>query len=377
MNISIIGTSQKKHEHRLPLHPGHFARIAPEIRPHLFFEHDYGAPFGVTDAEIASLFGGVMPREKLLGESDLVILAKPADADAAALKRGAILWGWIHCVQNPSITQIAIDHQLTYLTWERMNTWDSEGKYISHYFAENNQIAGYAGVLHALTLRGMEGNYGPRKKIVLINTGQVSTGAMRALRVLGFDDIHVVSQNPGKNPAFEGAEFYQLSHSDSGALQVQHGKSTFALIELLADADVIVNGILQNPLQPLMFVQAGEENRLKRGSLIVDISCDAGMGFPFAAATSFDEPIVQHGDIYYYAVDHTPSLLWQSATWAISKVLLPFLETAVAGMDAISQNGVLRRAMEIQHGKIINTDILAFQKRAADYPHLMEGNQER
>ena len=33
------------------------------------------------------------------------------------------------------------------------------------------------------------------------------------------------------------------------------------------------------------------------------------------------------GHVDYYAVDHSPSYLWNSATWEISEALLPFLET--------------------------------------------------
>src|SRR5690606_18748215 len=124
MNIAIIGTSRKAHERRLPLHPAHFEHIAPQVRQQLFFESGYGAPFGISDRAIANLFGGVASRAELLANSEMVLLSKPLDEDAAVLRSGATLWGWIHCVQNPNITQIAIDRQLTFLTWERMNVWD-------------------------------------------------------------------------------------------------------------------------------------------------------------------------------------------------------------------------------------------------------------
>ena len=39
-------------------------------------------------------------------------------------------------------------------------------------------------------------------------------------------------------------------------------------------------------------------------------------------------------DVHYYAVDHSPSYLWNSATWEISEALLPFLRTVLAGPAA-------------------------------------------
>jgi alanine dehydrogenase len=95
------------------------------------------------------------------------------------------------------------------------------------------------------------------------------------------------------------------------------------------------------------------------------------MGFEWATMTSFDDPIFEVGDhIRYYAVDHTPSHLWNSATWEISEALLPFLRTVMAGSDAWDADDTIRRAIEIRNGRIQNPAILSFQGRASTYPHL-------
>ena len=99
------------------------------------------------------------------------------------------------------------------------------------------------------------------------------------------------------------------------------------LREALGEADVIVNGILQDTGTPLMFLEKGEERFLKKNCLVVDVSCDLGMGFPFARPTSFDDPVFDIGECVYYAVDHSPSWLWRSASWEISRVVVPFIET--------------------------------------------------
>ena len=109
---------------------------------------------------------------------------------------------------------------------------------------------------------------------------------------------------------------------------------------------------------------------LAPGTLVVDVSCDAGMGFSWARPTSFDEPMFEVGDgVRYYAVDHTPSYLWDSASWEISEALLPFVPAVVEGPQAWAADPTLSRAVEIQEGVVRNPDILAFQHRAADYPH--------
>ena len=94
------------------------------------------------------------------------------------------------------------------------------------------------------------------------------------------------------------------------------------------------------------------------------------MGFSWARPTTFAEPMFEVGDhIDYYAVDHSPSYLWNSSTWEISAALLPFLETVLGGPEAWDDNETIRRAIEIRGGHIVNPSILEFQDRESTYPH--------
>ena len=74
-------------------------------------------------------------------------------------------------------------------------------------------------------------------------------------------------------------------------------------------------------------------------------------------------------NVLYYAVDHSPSYLWNSATWENSEAILPFLPAVMGGGDAWDANPTIGRAIEIRDGVIQNPAILSFQNRAADYPH--------
>ena len=119
-----------------------------------------------------------------------------------------------------------------------------------------------------------------------------------------------------------------------------------------------------------MFVTAGELGEFAPGTLFVDVSCDEGMGFEWARPTSFTDPILDVAPgVRYYAVDHSPSYLWASATWEVSEALIAFLPAVMAGPDAWSANLTVQRAIEIRDGVIQNPRILSFQHRSADYPH--------
>jgi alanine dehydrogenase len=118
-----------------------------------------------------------------------------------------------------------------------------------------------------------------------------------------------------------------------------------------------------------MFVPEDQNNRLKPGCLIIDISCDEGMGFSFAKPSNFETPIFKTGRLFYYAVDHTPSYLWNAASWEISNNLIPYLPIIMGGIDKWKESETIRRAIEIKDGIIQNPKITSFQNRSREYPH--------
>jgi alanine dehydrogenase len=372
--VGVLGTSRKENEHRIPIHPCHLKRIDPSVRARLCFERGYGERFRTDDAVFSDLAGGVADRAELLADSDLVILPKPVPDDLRELREGAVLWGWPHCVQTREIARIAIERRLTLIAWEAMFEWSRTGSRGVHVFASNNELAGYSGALHALNLLGIDGHYGPERTSLILAFGSVSRGALYALRGRGFSRPTILTQRLPhlvRDP-LRGARHGRMRRGDGegdGMVAVAPDGRERPLGEFLARFDVIVNGTLQDTDRPLMFLREGEVEKLRDGTLIVDISCDLGMGFPFARPTSFDEPIFTVGPATYYAVDHTPTYLWDAASWEISESVLPYLASIVAGPNAWAADETIRRALEIRDGVVENEKILTFQGLAAEYPH--------
>ncbi len=370
LSLGLIANARKENEHRVPIHPEHFEQIPDELAAKITFERGYGLPFGVPDDEIAKRFGPLASREQLMQESEIVLLPKPLLEDLGEMRQGGILWGWPHCVQQQDIAQQAIDSRLTLLAWEAMFTWKNSAQDM-HLFYRNNEMAGYCGVIHALGLCGMDGNYGPAKKAVVLSFGSVSRGAVYALRGRGFDQITVLTQRPpfAVHDQVLGCRYGRMAREGNEVVVFDESGKKRSMISLLAEADVIVNGILQDTENPLMFIQDGRESQLKQGALIVDVSCDLAMGFPFARPTSFEEPTFDVGQVTYYAVDHTPSYSWRAASWEVSRVVVAYLEKVMSGPDAWEKDDTLRHAVEIRDGQIQNPRILSFQKRSDQFPH--------
>ncbi|MDX2474650.1 MAG: N(5)-(carboxyethyl)ornithine synthase [Candidatus Krumholzibacteria bacterium] len=375
LTFGVVGTSSKADERRLPIHPDHLERLPENIRRQLVFEKGYGEPFAVTDSEIEALSGGTATRSELLAEIGNVILPKPVLADLEELRVGGILWGWPHCVQQSDITQAAIDRKQTLIAFEDMFVWGPNGHSGRHTFYKNNELAGYCGVLHALQLKGIDGHYGKQRKVVIFSFGAVSRGAIYALKARGFREITICIQRPDHAVREEVldctyARIRPGGEGEARMMVVEHDGTEAPLIDLLSQAEIIVNGIFQETDDPVTFVSEAEMPSLRPGCLIIDVSCDEGMGFYFARPTTFQEPMLEIGSVSYYAVDHTPSYLWQSATRSISAALIVHLPTVLAGSASWQKNETIRQAINLEDGVIKKPAILAFQNRLEPYPHL-------
>jgi len=374
LTFGVIGTSKMENEQRVPIHPNHLLRLPEQLRKRLIFEQGYGEPFDTSDAEIAAITGGIATRHELLADIGAVIMSKPMETDLHELKEGGTLWGYVHCAQQRDVTQTAIDRKLTLIAFEDMYVWGPTGNFGRHTFYKNNEMAGYCAVLHAVQLKGIDGHYGNQRKTIIFSFGAVSRGAIYALKAHGFRDITICIQRPDHEVREEVLDCHYVTMRAGGEgeprmLVVEHDGTTRPLCNLISEADIIINGSYQDPNHPLNFVTEDEKDCLKAGSLIIDVSCDEGMGFYFAKPTTFDAPIFKVGAVDYYAVDHTPSYLWESASRSISAALLVHLPSVLAGRQGWLANETIRQAINIDNGVIQKPDILSFQHRSSDYPH--------
>ncbi len=374
LSLGVIARSRKPNEYRLPIHPSHLDRIEPAVRRRIFLEAGYGERFGVSDARLAPLVGGMRTREQLVQECDVCVLPKPTVDDLADFREGQVLWGWPHCVQDATVTQLGIDRRLTVIAWEAMNHWTSDGAFRVHVFHENNELAGYCSVLHGMQLIGTTGAYGRRLRAAVVSFGATARGAVTALNALGVVDVSVLTHRDVSAVAspIHGARLLHFARDagDPSRAVVLAPSGTMQLAAFLAEHDIVVNCVLQDTDAPLMLVTRQELGLFASGTLIVDVSCDEGMGFEWASPTSFEDPMRSVGaGIHYYAVDHSPSYLWDSATWEISEALLPYMAAVMAGPSAWDADETIRRAIDIRDGTIKNPKILSFQGRSNEFPH--------
>jgi alanine dehydrogenase len=379
LTLGLIGSSTKENELRAAIHPAHFSRIEPEIRPHVYAERGFGGPFRIPDEEYEPHVAGLMEREELFERCDAVMIFKPTEKDFPFFRDGLVLWGAVHTVQNENIVQVAIDRKMTCIAMESMFHWRPDGTRSTWIFNTQSELAGYCSVLHSLRLLGIKGWHDQPRRAAIISFGSVGRGAVHALGAMDFNDITVYTQRPPVSvlwtpPTVVLRQYVRAGDDPSDTLVVQPDGGLVPFGEELAGFDIIVNAVAQDTDRPLMFVRNAHLDGFRRGTLVVDVSCDRGMGFEWARPTTFDEPLLEvGGGIVYYAVDHSPSYLHDTASLEHSKEAVPYVKHVVGGREAWDANPTVGHAIEILDGGIVNEKILTFQNRERDYPHRKRG----
>lgn len=318
--IKTVGfpISHKENESRRAIIPEDIKRM--EYPEYLYFENGYGSVLGIDDSEYEHMGCKVSSREEILAQ-DIICDPKIGDGDyLEKLQIGQTIFGWIHATQNRDITDKILYSGLTAYAWENMNY---KGR---HLFWRNNELAGEAAVLHAFQCYG---KMPYETKVAVLGRGNTARGAIKILNMLGADVM-------------------------------QYDRRTEELLrEELGLYDVIVNCILWDVMRTDHIIYRADLPKMKKNSMIVDVSCDRNGGIETSVPTSIENPTYVEAGVLHYVVDHTPSLYYKTFTQNNSELITPYLEQLMKNKCG----KVLQDALIIENGKIIDGEILKFQNR--------------
>lgn len=309
--------SKKENEKRRALILADINKI--KNKEYLFFEEGYGNDIGFTDQDLINLGCHVVNHENVLTK-DIIVDPKIGDADYLDELNNQTLFGWIHAVQNKDITDKLIDHKLTAYAWEDMF---EDGR---HVFWRNNEIAGEAAIMHAFQCYGMMPY---NAKVALIGRGNVATGALKILTLLGAE------------------------------VTIYSKKTERLLRKEISHYDVIVNAILWDTKRTDHIIYKDDLKRMKKNAMIIDISCDRNGGIESSIPTTIESPFYFVNGIMHYVVDHTPSLFYKTTSISISEQVCKYVDDLCNGYE----NEILKNSICIKNGKIIDQRIIEFQKR--------------
>ncbi|MDO4169324.1 MAG: N(5)-(carboxyethyl)ornithine synthase [Lachnospiraceae bacterium] len=310
--------SHKENEFRRAIVPEHIALMDhPEC---LYIESGYGNVLGIADEEYEIQGCHICSSIEVLSK-DIICDPKIGDADYLnKLNPGQIIFGWIHATQNREITNQIISNQLTAYAWEKMH------KMGRHLFWRNNELAGEAAVMHAFQCYG---KMPYETKVAVIGRGNTARGAIKILNMLGADVM-------------------------------QYDRKTEKLFrQEIGFYDVIINCVLWDITRRDHILYKSDLKRMKKNSMIIDVSCDRNGGVETSVPTTIQDPVYIVNDVLHYAVDHTPSLFYKTFTCNNSKLIYPYLDRFIRA----EHDEVLDNALIIKMGMIVDSEINIFQNR--------------
>lgn len=286
----------------------------------LVFEIGYGSCLGIPDTDYQSLGCSVSPKEEVYQCEIVCNLKAPEPDEKLLFKGGQVLFGWLHAVQSRSMTDFLVEKKMTGIAWEDMY---EKGR---HCFWRNNEIAGEAAILHALPYFGM---LVPGLNVAIIGRGNCARGAYKILSQLG-------------------ANITNYDRNTENLLRKEIG-----------EFHIIVNAVTWDIFRTDHLIYREDLKRMRAGAMIIDISCDEGMGIESSAPTTIANPLYICDNILHYVVDHTPAIFYKTATEAISRVLINYVDQLIEER----MENCLEDATIVKKGNIIDQRINKFQNR--------------
>lgn len=309
--------SDKENEKRIALLPSDAAKI--KNVDYVYLEKGYGSSLNVSDEEYIKAGCKVVSREEVM-KKDIIVDPKIGDAKYLKNLNRKTIFGWIHAVQNRDITDIIMNNKLTVFAWEDMF---EDGR---HVFWRNNEVAGEAAVMHAITLYGImpyDAN------VAIIGNGNTSRGAYRVLTQLG------------------------------AKVKVYNRHMENLLRKEISEFDVVVNCVLWDTKRKDHIIYKSDLAKMKSGALIIDVSCDRNGGIETSIPTTINDPTYIVDGIVHYAVDHTPSLAYRTVSLELSKASYKYIDELICE----EYDECLTNAKIFDNGEILDKRIIGFQNR--------------
>ena len=145
------------------------------------------------------------------------------------------------------------------------------------------------------------------------------------------------------------------AESLAGGIHRARALPVAGLPEAIADSDLVIGAVYISGEHAPRVAGRNEISAMRPGSVIVDVSIDQGGCFETSRPTSHELPTYVEEGVVHYCVPNIPSMVANTATRALSTVVLPYvLELAADADAALRTDGPLKRGLNIQDGEIIH-----------------------
>ena len=182
-------------------------------------------------------------------------------------------------------------------------------------------------------------------RVVILGAG-VSGMAAATLAVGMHSDVYILDRNLDR--------LRDVDHHFRGALETV-ASSQHAIEEVCIDADIVIGAVLVVGARAPRLVSDALVEKMRVGSVLVDISVDQGGCFESTRPTTHSNPTFEvHGSIFY-CVANMPGAVPHTSTHALANATLPYMLSIAAHgwKDAVRGDHALAEGVNVADGQVV------------------------
>ena len=349
----------KTHEYRVGLVSGSVRELVHHGHQ-VVVERGAGSGIGIDDQDYVRAGATIAASAaEVFGAADMIVKVKePQPAEIAMLQQGQILFTYLHLAADKKQTEGLLRSGATCIAYETVT--DARGGL--PLLAPMSEVAGRMSVqVGAHCLEKEQGGAGvllggvpgvAAAKVVILGGGVSGTNAARM--AMGMEAyVTVIDKSLHR--------LYELDLQFGSQLHTLF--STVENIENeVLEADLVIGAVLVPGAAAPKLVTHDMVERMKPGSVIVDIAIDQGGCFETSRPTTHAQPTyVEHG-VVHYCVTNMPGAVARTSTFALNNATLPFV---VALADKGWRKALLDD-INLRHGLNVHAGAVTFEAVAND-----------
>jgi len=348
--LMIIGVPKeiKNHEYRVAVTPAGAAEILKDGHQ-LIVEKSAGTGSGFTDGDYLKAGALVADRDRLFHESELIVKVKePLPEEYDSFRTGQALFTYLHLASVPELTRMLLDKEITGFAYE---TLEIEGRL--PLLAPMSEVAGkMAPLMGAYYLQKIHGGAGllvsgaegvEPAKVLILGAGVVGKGALQVAFGMGAD-VTVINRGEAKlreiDTLYKGRVRTVLSTAENIATEA-------------VKTDILIGAVLVTGAKAPKLVSRELVSRMKKGSVIVDVSVDQGGCVETTKPTTHHDPVYTVDGVIHYTVANMPGAYPRTSTLALTNKTIEYVKLlANHGIEESVHSEPFRSALNTYKGEI-------------------------
>ena len=348
----------KVHEYRVGLVPA-AARELVESGHEVLVQTGAAAGIGFTDADYQRVGAKIAATAAdVFAKSEMIVKVKePQPVECAMLRKGQVLYTYLHLAPDPKQTEALIKSGATCIAYETVTAPDGSLPLLTPMSEVAGRLSVQAGArcLEApvggpgILLGGVSGV--KPAEVVILGAGVAGSNACQIAVGMGAH-VTVIDINPAR---------LRYLHDIMGG-RVTTLMSNRANIEgEVCRADLVIGSVLVPGARAPHLVTRGMVRRMRRNSVIVDIAIDQGGCAETSRPTTHAEPTFRVHDVIHYCVANMPGAVPRTSTYALTNATLGYgLKLADRGFArAVAADAALRLGVNVHNGGVTHGAVAA------------------